>query len=135
MPHGQFAWNELRTNDIEGAKAFYESTIGWTFEEMPMADGSYWLAKQEDEPVAGLMDLSAVEPDAMPHWFAYLEVDDIDARIREVAENEGRVIREPFDIPGVGRIAILADSTGALMGWMTSKAREEDEEEETEEVE
>src|SRR6516162_3632125 len=34
MSHGSFAWNELRTNDIEGAKAFYGKTIGWTFEEM-----------------------------------------------------------------------------------------------------
>ena len=70
-----------------------------------------------------------------PHWFAYLEVDDVDDRVDEIKENGGRVLQEPFDIEGVGRIAILADSTGALIGWMTSEAEEEDEEEEEEEEE
>ena len=39
MSHGTFAWNELRTNDVEGAKTFYGETIGWTFEEMPLPEG------------------------------------------------------------------------------------------------
>jgi hypothetical protein len=36
----------------------------------------------------------------------------------------------PFDIEGVGRIAILADSTGAMLGWMTAEMAEGDEEDE-----
>jgi len=28
----------------------------------------------------------------------------------------GRIVREPFDIPGVGRVAILFDATGAGIG-------------------
>ena len=137
MSHGSFAWNELRTNDIEGAKAFYGKTIGWTFEEMPMpgGKGNYWIAKFDDEPVAGIMDVAAIGEGTPPHWFAYLEVDDVDDRVEEIKENGGRVLQEPFDIEGVGRIAILADSTGALIGWMTSEAEEEDEEEEEEEEE
>src|SRR5215469_1398677 len=137
MSHGSFAWNELRTNDIEGAKAFYGKTIGWTFEEMPMpgGEGTYWIAKFEDEPVAGIMDVTAVGDGTPPHWFAYLEVDDVDDRVEEIKENGGRVVQEPFDIEGVGRIAILADSTGALIGWMTSEAAEEEDEDEEDEEE
>jgi predicted enzyme related to lactoylglutathione lyase len=33
------------------------------------------------------------------------------------------VLRGPFDVAGVGRIAMVADATGAQLGWMTS-ARE-----------
>jgi hypothetical protein len=29
-------------------------------------------------------------------------------------------MRPPFDVPGVGRIAIVRDVNGAVMGWMTS---------------
>ena len=137
MTHGAFTWNELRTNDIEGAKAFYGATIGWTFEEMPMPKGSYWIAKLDDEPMAGIAALADVGcADTPPHWFAYIEVDDVDERVAEVKANAGRVVREPFDIEGVGRIAILADSTGAFIGWMTSEAAAEDadEEEEVEET-
>jgi hypothetical protein len=40
--HGTFLWNELNTFDVEGAKRFYEKTIGWAFEAMPMPNGAYW---------------------------------------------------------------------------------------------
>src|SRR5262245_41243734 len=42
--HGTFCWNELMTHDIETAKKFYADTIGWTFDAMPMPDGTYWIA-------------------------------------------------------------------------------------------
>ncbi len=103
MSHGTFAWNELRTNDVEGAKTFYGETIGWTFEEMPLPEGTYWIAKFDDEPVAGIIDIAAVAPEGTPpHWFAYLAVDDVDERVEEIALNQGRVIQAPFDIEGVG---------------------------------
>ena len=52
--HGHFYWNELMTRDVERAKKFYADAIGWTFEAMPMPDGTYWVAKMGDEPVGGL---------------------------------------------------------------------------------
>jgi predicted enzyme related to lactoylglutathione lyase len=36
--HGKFVWNELNTRDIEGAKRFLSTTLGWTFESMPIPD-------------------------------------------------------------------------------------------------
>ena len=38
--HGHFHWNELVTRDVEKAKKFYGGTIGWTFDAMPMPDGT-----------------------------------------------------------------------------------------------
>jgi uncharacterized protein len=54
MTHGIFVWNELYTRDVETAKAFYATTVGWTFEGMPMPDRdrTYWIAKAEGKPVA-----------------------------------------------------------------------------------
>ena len=42
--HGSFFWNELMARDVEQAKKFYGSMIGWTFDAMPMPDGTYWVA-------------------------------------------------------------------------------------------
>jgi uncharacterized protein len=125
MAHGHFVWNELLTDNVEKAKAFYAATIGWTFDPMPMAKGgTYWVAKHDGKPVAGIMDMTCdLPPGIPPHWFAYLEVDDVDARLPQAVAAGARVQKEPFDIPGVGRIAILADATGAMMGWMTPVAR------------
>jgi predicted enzyme related to lactoylglutathione lyase len=122
MAHGTFMWNELMTTDVEKAKAFYAKTIGWNIEAMPMPNGTYWIAKVDGKPVAGLMAMMPDVPAGTPpHWFSYLEVDNVDARVKAVTANGGKVMRPPFDIPDVGRIAIIADATGAAMGLMTPK--------------
>ena len=65
--HGNFYWNELRTRDAERAKRFYETTIGWTFEPMPMDGGAtYWLAMLGGKPVAGLFPLASPQFDDVP---------------------------------------------------------------------
>ena len=68
MPHGTFFWNELMTRDVERAKKFYADTIGWSFDGMPMPDGSgtYWIAKMGDQSVAGLLDISAPQFGQVP---------------------------------------------------------------------
>jgi predicted enzyme related to lactoylglutathione lyase len=122
--HGTFNWRELLTNDVAKAKAFYGATLGWTFSDMPMQGGAtYTLAHSGPAMVGGVIDMAGITPPgAPPHWFDYIEVDDIDHRVGLVAENGGKVLRPAFNIPNVGRIAIIADSTGAPVGLMTSTA-------------
>ncbi len=121
MAHGEFYWNELMTHDVEAAKAFFSATVGWSFDGMAMPDaGTYWVAKQGDKPVGGIMGMvPGVPAGTPPHWIGYLAVDDIDARLARVASAGGQICRPVFDVPGVGRIAIIADPTGAVMGWIT----------------
>lgn len=122
MAHGSFCWNELMTGDVAKAKAFYASSIGWTYEDMPMPNGTYTIASLDGEQVAGIIPLSALPPGAPTCWFSYLEVDDVDKRVAQLAKNGGTLVRAPFDVPEVGRIAIISDATGAMMGWMTPVA-------------
>jgi predicted enzyme related to lactoylglutathione lyase len=56
--HGKLVWNELNTRDIEGAKRFLSTTLGWTFESMPIPDGTYWIAKKREERIGGLYDMN-----------------------------------------------------------------------------
>lgn len=118
--HGAFHWNELNTHDPEAAMAFYAATVGWSFEPMPMDGFVYHVAMHEGRAVAGIFGLSGPEFADMPaHWLAYLAVDDVDARVA-AAEKAGATILKPgFDVPNVGRIAIVQDPTGAVMGWIT----------------
>ena len=120
MANGLFMWNELVTADVEAAKAFYAKTFGWTYDSMSMGEGgTYWLAKLGDKMVGGMMTM----PGVPPYWLPYIEVDDVDGRTAKAASNGGKVIRHPFDIPDVGRIALLADATGATLGLMTPVKR------------
>jgi predicted enzyme related to lactoylglutathione lyase len=121
MGHGTFAWNELLTRNVETAKAFYAALAGWSFRPVPMANGgTYWVAEVGGKPVAGIMAMPAEIPSQVPpHWFEYLEVDDVDARLTVATKNGGTIMRPPFDVPDVGRLGFIIDSTGAALGLMT----------------
>jgi hypothetical protein len=123
--HGTFYWNELMTRDAEKAKAFYAATIGWSFEGMSMPDGTYWVAKMNGKPVAGIFPMGpGFQGPPTDTWFAYLAVDDVDARVAQAKQAGAQTAREPFDVPGVGRIAILQEPGGAHIGWMTPAPRQ-----------
>jgi predicted enzyme related to lactoylglutathione lyase len=122
--HGSFCWNELVTHDPERAKSFYAKTIGWTFDAMPMQDGgTYWVAKQGDKMVAGIFEATSPEFADVPEgWMPYLAVDDVDARAKRATAAGATLMRPLFDIPGIGRIAILREPGGAGVGCMTPVA-------------
>jgi len=119
--HGKFYWNELMSRDAEASKKFFAATLGWTYDSMPNPNGgTYWIAKAGGEPVGGILPIGGPHFEGVPEaWLSYIAVDDVDARAKKVAAEGGKVMREPFDIPGVGRIAITTDSRGAAIGLMT----------------
>jgi uncharacterized protein len=118
--HGSFYWNELMTRDAEKAKKFYSNAVGWSFEAMPMPDGTYWVAKAGGEAVGGIFPLTSPQFDGVPEsWMPYLAVDDVDARVLKAQSLGAKLMRPIFDVPGVGRIAILKEPGGAGIGWMT----------------
>jgi hypothetical protein len=119
--HGHFHWNELLTRDAERDKKFYAGAIGWSFEPMPMEDGAtYWVAKMDGHPVGGMFPTNRPGLEQVPQaWMSYLAVDDVDARVKKAQAAGAKLMRPIFDIPGVGRIAILTEPGGAGIGWIT----------------
>ncbi len=114
--HGHVNWTELWTPDVEAAKAFYASMFGWKFDAMPGSEGSYWLAKRAKKPLCGLFQWQDADSN---RWFTHFTVDDVDAAVKASLAAGGAVVKPAFDIPGVGRVAILKDVTGAAVGVMT----------------
>jgi predicted enzyme related to lactoylglutathione lyase len=119
--HGEFYWNELRTRDAERAMRFYADTVGWSFDTSCTPDGhSYWVATQDGKPVAGLLQLTGAMLDCVPEsWMSFLAVDDVDARVAKALEAGAKLVMPVFDVPGVGRIAMLLEPSGAGVGWIT----------------
>ncbi|HUG61812.1 MAG TPA: VOC family protein [Methylomirabilota bacterium] len=116
--NGYVYWNELMTGDIEASKAFYEKTVGWTFSSMPMSEGTYWVFSPpgSEQPAGGMMQFDQGPTNT---WFTYVQIDDLDGALAKVAAAGGTIQRQPFEIEGVGRIAIVTDATGATLGWIT----------------
>jgi len=119
--HGSFFWNELMTHDPARARKFYADTVGWDFDPMAMADGgTYWVAKAGDKPVGGIFEMKAPCFEGVAEgWMPYLAVDDVDGRAKKAVGAGATLMRSLFDIPGIGRIAILKEPGGAAIGWIT----------------
>jgi len=116
---GAFSWAELATTDVEGAKKFYTSLLGWTTELAPVEGMSYTLAKAGDERVAGIMSTKCQGGEISPQWAVYITVDDVDATASKAVELGGKILMPPTDIPNVGRFAALADPQGVMFSVIT----------------
>lgn len=114
---GEFNWNELQTSNAESAIAFYGACVGWTFEAERMPSGGiYWLCMASGQPVGGILTLPERKQD---RWVTFIHVDDLDNAVAAVSDIGGDVLREPWDVPGVGRIAMVRDPGGAEAGFVT----------------
>ena len=104
---------------------FYQRVAGWHYEIEHAKDFAWGggekdfiLALSENEAGAGF----AETPPALKNgWIAYVEVHDVDAAATAAEKLGGKIIRHPFEVPGVGRNALLRDPLGALVGISLSR--------------
>jgi uncharacterized protein len=113
--HGVPCWVDTWVADPDGAAAFYGELMGWD-----AARGEYSMFRHRGRDVAGL---GAAEGLA-PAWTTYVWVDDADASAETARAAGGRLVREPFDSLDGGRIALVADPAGAVIGvWQVGEHR------------
>lgn len=119
--HGSVWWSELATRDVKAARDYYATVCGWSYDETPMDGSVYNVARIGERMIAGIFDMSDMPgmDDVPPYWMTYLAVDDVDRSVEQTRAAGGSVIREPFDVKEVGRVAIVKDPTGAVVGMMT----------------
>lgn len=116
--HGNPCWYELATSkgNLKPAEEFYGKILGWKVGDSGMEGFDYHLAKSGDDMVAGLMVMPEDVADMPPFWMIYFAVDDADKFVADAKAAGASVHRAPDDIPGTGRIALLADPQGAGFG-------------------
>ena len=112
---GRFLWHELMTSNPKAASAFYKKVVGWKTEGWP-ADPSYNMFVAPSGPVAGYMLLpeEAKAMGAPPNWLTYIGVPDVDETASHAEELGGEILKQPEDIPDVGRFAVLRDPQEAV---------------------
>lgn len=115
-PRGDFIWYELMTPDAEGAKAFYDAVVGWNISEGAPEFGGYRMIGRSDGGNAGgVLPLTdeMQQHGARPTWLGYVSVADVDQSVTAIGQAGGKGLMPAFDIPNVGRIALVADPQGA----------------------
>ena len=111
--HGRFCWYELMTSDQDAAAAFYRKVVGWNEQAMGSAEAPYTVLLAGDRGVGGILPVPPHAAGTPPHWIGYILVDDVDAAAAKIVSAGGAVHRAAWDIPGVGRLAVVADPHGA----------------------
>lgn len=114
---GAMAWCEVNTRDAAAAATFYQAVFGLTPSRLDDPAIEYWMLNQGEEPVCGVMQMTAEWGDLPPHWMAYFRVPDIHATVRRVAELGGTVAHGPFDTP-YGPMAVIIDPQGAVVSMI-----------------
>ncbi|MDA4848448.1 VOC family protein [Hoeflea poritis] len=122
---GHIVWHDLFTPDKERSMAFFERIAEWAFVTERATDFAWGggerdfvLALRDNEAGAGF----AETPEGVPSgWIAYVEVPDVDAAAARAETSGGTIVRQPFEVPGVGRNALLRDPLGALFGISLSR--------------
>lgn len=114
--YGSLIWYELITPDSNAAKHFYDAVVGWDIEPQPAGPLDYRMIRRSDGGNAGgVMRLSdeMASGGGRPLWLGYIGVEDVDSTIAAIKSDGGQVHMPATDMPGVGRIAMVSDPSGA----------------------
>lgn len=115
---GALTWDELMSHDAEKARDFYTAMFGWTAKGSP----EYIEMHLGGEGIAGIFPMSGEMFEHVPaNWMPYFHVADCDVSAAKAASLGGRIVKEPTDIPNVGRFVILSDPQGAMFNLFTPK--------------
>src|ERR1700691_3628130 len=93
---GSFCWIELATTDQPAAKKFYSGLFGWQVNDMPMGPTDvYTIFRLEGRDAAA---------------------------VTRTTKAGGKVFAPAFDVMDAGRMAVIADPTGATFCvWQAGK--------------
>jgi hypothetical protein len=111
----------INADDVPRARAFYERVFAWRFE--PWGPPGFYLLDTGDErpgaPRGALQERRELDPGhKMIGFECTINVPDIDAALRAISANGGRLAAPKFHIPTVGTVAYFFDTEGNVVGVM-----------------
>lgn len=115
--HGEICWRELTSQNIGKAKDFYRELLGWNLEQSKISSMAYDEIHIDGKAIGGMIQIDEQWGEGWEnipaHWQTYIAVDNCDSIVEKIKENGGGVCVPPFDAPGVGRMSVVTDPSGA----------------------
>ena len=109
---GAMSWNQLSTRDVEKVSEFYSNLLGWQINKDEQQNYYYILNKGRMN--GGVMPMDENFGEMPSAWATYFSVADIDATAAKAQDLGGTLIMPVMDAGGNGRLAVIADPTGAV---------------------
>lgn len=116
--HG-FGHIEIPITNAKRAKKFFGTVFGWTFQDVPEMD--YVLFRAGNQPNGGFNLVKKMPKKGQVN--VYIEVEDIDAKLKEIRKARGKVLQKKTEVPGMGWYAEFATPDGCfLFLWQSAPA-------------
>jgi hypothetical protein len=125
---GEWIWSSLLAQNADKEAAFYQALFGYDVFDVPSEDGSEHVILSTDDFARASVNALPTGSSRHSHWLQFVRVlDAVDASAKAVALG-GRVLVEPHVDRHGGKIAIVADPSGArfgLMEWSDTESKKE----------
>jgi predicted enzyme related to lactoylglutathione lyase len=126
---GEWIWIQLLSRDAVRAGEFYAQLAPYELVDNAQSErsGSYLLLSQEYAR-AGLVTIPADRTEIQPTWLPFVRVESIAAATARAQQLGGKVLVVPRPDLADGKVAVLADPTGAAIGileWQYAAAPRE----------
>jgi hypothetical protein len=120
---GEFFWMDLFTTDRRAAAGFYRDLAGYQVDERQFSELTRLVLASQGYARAGIAPL----PDEVdrPGWLPYVLVDDVRATLQRAQQAGGALLVEPAPELLDGRLAVLSDPSGGVIGILQSPAEGE----------
>ena len=114
---GDWVWIQLLSRNARDAGEFYRKLGGYTVTENTQANRvNDYILVSKGYARATVRTLTSSHPDANPTWLLFVRVEDIAKTIERAKLYQGSVLIEPRPDLFDGKVAVLADPTGAIFG-------------------
>jgi predicted enzyme related to lactoylglutathione lyase len=114
---GDWIWIQLLSRDAKKASEFYSAVAG--YEVVPNANPkglSDYILTSEGYARATVRTLATADPKVRPSWLPFVRVEHIAQTLKRTGELGGKVLIEPKPELLNGKVAVIADPTGAMIG-------------------
>lgn len=119
---GHISWLDLTVPDASATRDFYRQVIGWSVQNMELADGNedddYTMLGGDGTPVAGVCYARGVNVGLPPVWMIYLPVGDLAESLRRVQEEGGTIVKVQQGTDGAYVYAAVQDPVGAVVALL-----------------
>ena len=109
---------EIPAKDLKRAKTFYGKVFGWTFNDLG-AEYTLW------SPPGGGTGGGIYKVKTMPAKSpvrAYIEVENVDAKLKEIKSARGKVVKTKEEVPNFGWWAVFSDPQGCVLYlWQSAR--------------
>lgn len=111
----------INADDVDRGKSFYSGVFGWEFTSGGWPEFFHIDTGTEEpgHPVGSLQSRRAIVEGRTIHGFeCAIAVSDLGAVIDKAEAAGGRIVMDPYSIPGVGTLIFVEYTEGNIVGTM-----------------